>query len=127
MSLNRRAILALFGGAAVAPAVGAKTAASALGLETALVAGSGINVLGAPAPMHDSWWGSPLQISMDARERTMSEMAHSTPYPHMKSWGRGFRMMVSDKDNRILMMYRQKMHEDASFREKVLAALGVVK
>ena len=125
--MNRRSILALLGGAAAMPAVGVKAAASALGVETALLAGSGNVEVAGCAPSAGGWWGSPLQIALDARERVHHDMAHSKPYPHMRSWGHGFRRMVAERDAAILMTYRQKMQEDAEFRDRVLAALGLAK
>jgi len=124
--MNRRSLLALLGGASVMPAVGVKAAASALGVETALLAGSGNVEVAGCAPSAGGWWGSPLQIALDARERVHHDMAHSKPYPHMKSWGHGFRQMVAERDTTILMAYRQKMQEDSEFRDRVFAALGVL-
>lgn len=125
--MNRRSILALLGGAAVMPAVGVKAAASALGVETALLAGGGNVEVAGCAPSAGGWWGTPLQIALDAKERVHHDMAHSKPYPHMKSWGHGFRQMVAERDTTILMAYRQKMQEDSEFRDRVLAALGLTK
>lgn len=125
--MNRRSILALLGGAAVVPAVGVKAAASALGVETALLAGSGNVEIAECAPSAGGWWGSPLQIAIEARERVHNEMVHGKPYPHMKSWGHGFRRMVAERDAAILMAYRQKMQEDSDFRDRVFAALGLAK
>lgn len=128
--MNRRSLLALLGGAVAVPSVGVKAAASALGVETALIAGA----LNGPEPSGlastglngGGWWGSPLQMALDARERTNHDMTHGHAYPHMKSWGHGFRTSAVERDNLILMMYRQKMQEDEGFRHKVLAALGLV-
>jgi hypothetical protein len=126
--MNRRSLLALMGGAVTVPSIGVKAAASALGVETALLSGA----LDGPEPgayatglNSNGWWGSPLQMALDARESTNHDMANGNAYPHMKSWGRGFRTSVVELDNLILMMYRQKMREDADFRERVLAAFGV--
>lgn len=123
--IGRRSILALLGGGAVMPAVGVKAAASALGVETAFVPDCSTGEIAGCAPKASGWWGSPLQIALDARERVHHEMVNSKPYPHMKSWGHGFRQMVAERDAAILMAYRQKMQEDSEFRDRVLAALGI--
>jgi hypothetical protein len=123
--MNRRGILALLGGAAAMPAVGVKAAASGLGLETALVAGSGVpELVAGGAPPSNGWWGSPLQIAFDVKERVGYKMERGDAYPHMKSWGRGFRQMAVERDEMILAVYRRKMENDAAFYEKVMAAFG---
>lgn len=107
------------------PVVGVKAAASALGVDTALVAGSGALEACAPRPGRDAWWGSSLQIAFDAKERAGYQMREGRAYPHMKSWGHAFRQAAVERDELIMIAYRQKMQDDQSFREKVLAALGV--
>jgi hypothetical protein len=122
--MNRRGILALLGGAAAMPTVGLKSAASALGMETALVAGSSGEMVVPAPPSSEGWWGSGLQMAFDAKERAECAMRENRVYPHMKSWGHGFRQMAAERDAMIMIAYRQKMQDDQSFREKVLAAFG---
>lgn len=124
--MNRRGILALLGGAAVMPGVGVKAAAEALGVSNVVGLGSGsAEVAGCGAPTSGGWWGSPLQIALDAKERASHDLQHGRAYPHMKSWGHAFRSSAVERDHLVLMAYRQKMQEDADFRERVLAAFGV--
>lgn len=123
--MNRRGILALLGGAAAMPTVGVKAAASTLGVGQSLVAGSGAaTIAGAPTP-RSGWWGSPLQIAFDAKERAAYRLDRHDAYPHMKSWGRAFRQSAVERDELIMTMYRRKMEEDHDFRDKVLSALGM--
>jgi hypothetical protein len=123
--MNRRGLLALLGGAVAAPSVGVKAAAEALGVSNVVGLGSGSLENVACAPSSGGWWNSPPQIALDAKERATQDMHHGRAYPHMKSWGHGFRSSVVERDHLLLMTYRQKMQEDASFREKIFAALGV--
>ncbi|UXO93804.1 hypothetical protein Pan1_89 [Pseudanabaena phage Pan1] len=128
-NMNRRSLLALLGSATLTPSVSVKAAAEALGVSEAMSLSSGlgnVEVAGIAPGSHGSWWGSPMQIMLDARERTQHEMANAKPYPHMKSWGHGFRSMVAQRDNLIMMAYRQKMQEDMEFRERVFRQLGVL-
>lgn len=121
--MNRRSLLGLLGGAVAMPSVGAKSAAAALGIDAAALAPSEVLEGAKLGPAVNGWWGSPMQIAFDAKERTRYEAQHGAAYPHMKSWGHGFRIMQADRDNLILQMYRQKMESDTAFRDKVLAAL----
>jgi hypothetical protein len=123
--LNRRGLLALLGGAVAMPSVGVKTAASTLGLDAAI--GVGSTDLGSPAsPASASgWWGSPLQIAFDAKERASYRMERGQAYPHMKSWGHAFRQSAVERDEQIMLLYRRKMEDDQLFREKVLGVMGV--
>lgn len=129
--MNRRSLLALLGAATVAPGgAGIKEAAAALGLKDAQVLGSGLStaeVAGAcsASPHIPSWWGSPLQIMLEAKERTVHEMTMGKPYPHMKSWGHAFRSMAAERDNVIRMAYRQRMGDDYDFRERAFQMLGI--
>jgi hypothetical protein len=124
--MNRRGILALLGGAVAMPAVGVKAAADTLGVSNVVGLGSsGAEVAGC-APSSGGWYGSPLQIAFDAKERAQYDLREGRAYPHMKSWGHAFRSSAVERDHLILMTYRQKMQEDSDFREKVLAALGVI-
>lgn len=122
--MNRRSLLTLLGGAAAMPSVGVKAAAEALGVSNVVGIGSG--AVAGCAPAAGGWWGSPLQIALDAKERASYDLREGRAYPHMKSWGYAFRSSVVERDHLLLMTYRQKMQEDASFREKMLAALGVL-
>jgi hypothetical protein len=123
--MNRRGILALLGGAVAMPSAGLKAAAETLGVSNVIGVGSGVNEVVGCAPSV-GWWNSPLQMSLDAKERANHDMRAGTPYPHMKSWGHAFRSSVVERDHQILLVYRQKMQEDSEFREKVFMALGVI-
>lgn len=124
--MNRRSLLALLGGATALPSVGVKAAAEALGVSNVVGLGSGAVEVAGLTPGLAGWWGSPLQIALDAKERAVHDLQHGLAYPHMKSWGHGFRSSVVEKDHVLLLTYRQKMQEDASFRERIFAALRVV-
>jgi len=124
--MNRRSLIALLGGAVAVPSVGVKAAAEALGVSNVVALGSGSAEVAGCAPSSGGWWGSPLQIALDAKERAAHDLHQGRAYPHMKSWGHAFRSSVVERDHLLLMTYRQKMQEDASFREKMLAALGVI-
>ena len=124
--MDRRSILRLLGGAAVVPSVGVKTAAAALGVDTAIVAGASglVEPYGVPSPA-DGWWRSPLAISLNAKDDVDRAMASGQkPYPHMKSWGYGFRTMAAHHDQMILALYRAKMDADHAFRNRALRAFG---
>jgi hypothetical protein len=124
--MNRRSLLALLGGAVVSPSVGVKAAASALGMTDALALNGPKEVahgIACSGPHSSSFWGSPLQIAFDAKEQARHHIGHGHAYPHMKSWGHGFRTMVVERDFYLQNLYRHKMQEDAGFREKVLSAL----
>lgn len=121
--MNRRSLLSLLGGAVAMPSVGVKSAATALGIEPAALTLSEVLEGAKTGPAVNGWWGSPMQIAFDAKERTRYEAQHGVAYPHMKSWGHGFRIMQAERDNLILQVYRQKMEADTAFRDKVLAAL----
>jgi len=125
--MNRRGLLALLGGAVAMPAVGVKSAAAALGVPNVLNVEATSAEVGGLTPSLGGWWGSPLQIALDAKEASAREVQAGHAYPHMKSWGHAFRSMVVERDHLVLMTYRQKMQEDADFRAKVLAALGVTR
>ncbi len=125
--MDRRSILRFLGASAVAPSVGVKAAASALGVETAIVSGSAAlpDVL-PQEPGGNLWWRSPLSISFGAREDVDHWMrAGHLPYPHMKSWGHGFRSIVAQRDQTIMVLYRRKMEDDHDFRRSVFKALGL--
>lgn len=123
--MNRRSILQLLGASAIAPQTGVKAAASALGVSTAVAAPLLAENIGAP-PSDDGWWDSPLQLAFEIKERSESREAyHGVPYPHMKSWGRGFRNMVAEHDAYILALYKHKMRRDEAFRARVISALGL--
>lgn len=126
--MDRRSILRLLGGAAAVPSVGVKAAAAALGVETAIVSGSATlpDVLPQGGSNRNPWWGSPLSISLGAREDVDHWMrAGHLPYPHMKSWGHGFRSIVAQRDQTIMVLYRRKMEDDHDFRRSVFKALGL--
>lgn len=123
--MNRRGLLALLGGAAAMPSVGVNAAASALGIGSGpigpdLIAGEGGNI-----PGSNGWWGSPLQIAFDAKERASYRLERGDGYPHMKSWGRAFRQSQVERDELLMSMYRRKMESDASFYGAVMSTLGV--
>jgi hypothetical protein len=125
--MDRRSILRLLGGAAVVPSVGVKTAAAALGVDTAIVArATGLaEPYGVPSPA-EGWWRSPLAISLNAKDDVDRAMASGQrPYPHMRSWGHGFRTMAAQRDQMILSLYRAKMDEDHAFRNRVFKAFGL--
>ena len=124
--MNRRSLLALIGGAAAVPSVGVKAAAQALGVSNVVGIGSGVAELTGTLADTGDWWGSPVQLAFDAKERAAHDLLQGRSYPHMKSWGHSFRSSVVEKDHLILMAYRQKLQGDDAFREKVFAALGVV-
>lgn len=66
-----------------------------------------------------------MQIAFDAKERASYRLERGDAYPHMKSWGRAFRLSAIERDELIMATYRRKMEDDESFRETVLSALGV--
>jgi len=125
--MNRRNLLALFGGALAAPSVGVKAAAEALGVSDAFNISSGS--VGMPEPCgpstYDDYWDSPLRMSLDAGRRAEHEVNSGQGYPHMKSWGRAFRMSAVQRDHYLMELYQHKMARDEKFRNTVLAALGV--
>jgi hypothetical protein len=125
--MNRRNLLALFGGAVAAPSVGVKAAAEALGVSDAFSIGSGNSesVEACGPSTYDDYWDSPLRMSLDASRRAEHEVNSGQGYPHMKSWGRAFRMSAVQRDHYLIEMYQHKMSRDEKFRNAVLTALGV--
>lgn len=127
--MNRRNLLALFGGAVAAPSVGVKAAASALGVSDAVGIGS-VNTLGCEpcgASSFDGWWESPIRMAFDARRGAEHSVNAGQAYPHMKSWGRAFRISAVQRDHYLMEMYQHKMSHDEMFRKAAMAAFGVTK
>lgn len=124
--MNRRSLLALLGGAAAAPVMGAKAAASGLGLDAATISGASAHelVAGIAGPSN-GWWGSPLQAAFDAKERASYRLDRGDGFPHMKSWGRAFRLSQVEREEVLLSLYRRKMESDAAFFEKAMASIGL--
>ena len=125
MSLSRRGILGLLGGAIAAPQVGAKAAAETLGLP-------GMAVTSEPFPVEpffgsglgDSkhhWWGSIPQISLEASYEARHSERHR--YDHMKSWGAAFRHSVTRRDIMLERMFQMKAERDEAFTDKLKAFL----
>lgn len=126
--MNRRALLKLLGGAVALPSVGVKTAASALGIPAAMAATpetyDAISS-GACAPVFNShgWWGSAAETSLHARRAGRERVASGDAYPHMKSWGRGFRTIITEQDERIHALFIRRMERDSDFASKMLERL----
>ena len=66
-----------------------------------------------------------MQLAFDAKERASYRLDRGDAYPHMKSWGRAFRQSQVEREELIMATYRRRMENDASFHEKVMAALGM--
>ena len=122
--LNRRGLLSLIAGSMAAPAIGAKTAASILGVSTDLVGPMPVEgssaAVGAIEPA--GWWGSAAQIAMDARIQSHWE-SEQARYSHMKSWGPAFKRSIIARELQAENLLRRKLERDQDLLERVLAGL----
>ncbi len=121
--MNRRGILALFGGAVAMPAVGAKAAAQSMGIDLAVgnvLAGS-TEGLCPPVDISGGWWGSAPNIAFEVK--SAAREYERNRYDHMKSWGRGFRQSVIEREIMAERLFRSKCERDEAFVTKVFGAL----
>lgn len=129
--MDRRGLLKFVLGATAAPLLGPKAAAHALGVSLAtnaapiLDAAQSSTGLGPASPSIGTYWGSPLQMSIDARRAARYEAGQNIGrYAHFKSWGPAFREAVIAREELAVELLRRKMERDESFAERALAAFG---
>ena len=124
--MKRRGLLALLGGAAVAPAsLGPKAAAAILGIDP---------LPPAPMPVEQAvtesagiesgrFWGSSAQIAMDARRSALYESTRQDRYAHMKSWSTAFKRSVVQREIQIEKMIEHRAMSDDDFLKRLIAGL----
>jgi hypothetical protein len=118
--MNRRGILQAALGMVALPAAGPKAAAAMLGVGLNTNDPMPIETVGPPT---EAYWGSPIQLAMDAK-RDARHRLHEGEYAHMKSWGRGFRLSVIEREQQVLRIVEHKMQRDTDFAAKIFRALG---
>jgi hypothetical protein len=124
MQMNRRGILQAALGMVALPAAGPKAAAAMLGVGLNTNDPMPIETVNDVGPSTEgSYWGSPLQIAMDTK-RDARHRLHEGEYAHMKSWGRGFRLSVIEREQQALRIVEHKMQRDTDFAAKIFRALG---
>ena len=120
--MNRRSILALLGMAATAPvagpAMGAKTAAAALGVSLATN-----EPIAQGAPSGPGFWDSPVARRLDAAAIAREAVHSRSRYGHMKSWGAGFRHAVICREIAAEREFSDRLQSDQQFFERVSAIL----
>ena len=130
--MDRRGLLKALLGATVAPLLGPKAAAQALGVSLAtnaapildVVSGSDHIEAGMPNPIGGRpWWGSPMQIAFDARRAARYEQ--NGRYAHFKSWGPAFREAVIAREELAMQLMQRKCEAEAGFYGKVVKAFGI--
>jgi hypothetical protein len=120
--MRRRGFLSLLGMSAAVPAIGVKAAASHIGLPLAAVTPTP-EALGVEVAANVSgWWGSPTQLVFEARAQARYPEALRR-FDHMKSWGHGFREIMTAREIAAERLMQRFMDDDEKFRAKVLAAL----
>ena len=107
-----------------APAMGAKTAASILGVGIDAIGPQPVEAMssGVAVGEHD-WWGSAAQIAMDARNQAHWE-SEQARYSHMKSWGPAFKRSIIARELQAENMLRSRMERDQNLMERFLAGLS---
>lgn len=126
--INRRSILALIGGAAATPAAaGVREASKILGIDPSLngpmpqTEGNVCSTGGAdPCSVGNDWWGSSLQIAMDARRMAFHETGTADRYSHMKSWSPAFKRSVVAREIQIEQLFEAKCRRDQEFVKRIL-------
>lgn len=117
--MKRRELLRILGmGAVSAPVVGTKEAARIMGVPLDInklsdaptgTYQSGINS-GSP-PLSSNWWGSPIQIQMEAR-KAAERPDFRAKYAHMRSWSHSFKSSVISRELEAEMMFVRRMEMD---------------
>ena len=128
--MDRRGLLKALLGATAAPLIGPKAAAKALGVSLAtnatpiadVVQGPG-NIMSGGGMSAPRWWGSPMQITLEARRAARHEA--NTRYAHFKSWGPAFRESVIVREEVAMLLIERQCQQDDGFFDKVVTLLGV--
>ena len=124
--MNRRSILAAIMGAAAAPqAVSAKIASDITGISLNPMP-DGESLMNVPVgTTPSSWWGSPVQIAMEAKQTAERYPNEELP-PHiraMKSWSPSYKATVLARELAALETFRREMQSSEDAMERIMAII----
>ena len=127
--MNRRSILAAIMGAAAAPrVVSAKIASQITGISlNPMPDGESLrDAAPGPGPTPSSWWGSPVQIAMEAKQTAERFRDEELP-PHiraMKSWSPSYKAAVFARELAALETFRREMQSSEDAMERIMAIIS---
>jgi hypothetical protein len=125
--MNRRSILAAIMGAAAAPqVVTAKIASEITGISlNPMPDGESLMAQGI-GPTPSSWWGSPVQIAMEAKQSAERYRNEELP-PHircMKSWSASYKATVFARELAAFEKFRREMQSSDDAMERIMAIIS---